>query len=152
MDEQQIIREVDHGSPGYWATADLRDAVLRKPLGLRFFSEELEAEKDSRHVACYHGERLVGCLVLQLLGDREVRMKQVAVVPDLQRNGIGTAMVKYSEALARRVGFTRMVLHARETAVPFYERQGYSRLEERFEEVTVPHWMMAKRLIDVQRE
>lgn len=79
-------------------------------------------------------------------------MKQVAVVPDLQRNGIGTAMVKYSEALARRVGFTRMVLHARETAVPFYERQGYSRLEERFEEVTVPHWMMAKRLIDVQRE
>jgi hypothetical protein len=30
--------------------------------------------------------------------------------------------VKYSEEFARKLGFQTMVLHARETAVPFYEQ------------------------------
>jgi GNAT superfamily N-acetyltransferase len=147
--DQQIICEVPHGSPAYWATVELRDSILRKPLGLRFSEEELEAEKDSHHLACYRGDRLVGCLVLRPLLDGDVQMRQVAVVPDLQGQGIGRAMVEYSEALARTIGFTRMILHARETAVPFYEKLGYARLGNRFEEVTILHWAMAKRLADV---
>ena len=147
MAEPQTISDVPHGSPAYWATVAVRDLILRKPLGLSFSAEELEAEKDSHHVACYRGERLVGCLVLHPQGD-DVRMRQVAVVADLQRQGIGKAMVQYSEALTRKLGFRLMVLHARETAVAFYEKLGYSRLGDRFEEVTIPHWTMVKRLRD----
>ena len=147
--EQQIIREVEHDSPAYWATVELRESVLRKPLGLQFSVEELKAEKDSRHIACYRGDRLVGCLVLRPSAGGDVRMRQVAVVPELQGHGIGKAMVEYSEALARTIGFTRMILHARETAVPFYENLGYARVGERFVEVTIPHWAMAKCLADV---
>ena len=40
-----------------------------------------------------------------------------------------------------------MILHARETAVVFYEKLGYSSLGDQFEEVTIPHWAMEKRLI-----
>jgi ribosomal protein S18 acetylase RimI-like enzyme len=144
--EQQIIREVEHDSAAYWATVDLRDSILRKPLGLRFEPEELEAEKDSRHIACYRGGRLVGCLVLRPIAGGDVRMRQVAVVTDLQGQGIGTALVKHAEALARKSGYCRIVLHARETAVPFYEKLGYSRIGNGFEEVTIPHWAMEKRL------
>jgi len=74
----------------------------------------------------------------------DVRMRQVAVAGELQGQGIGTAMVQFSEALARKLGYLRIVLHARETAVPFYEKLGYSRIGQRFEEVAVPHWAMAK--------
>ncbi len=70
--EQQIVRQVAHGSPEYWATVQLRDSVLRKPLGLQFSAEELDAEKDSHHLACYRGERLVGCLVLRPFADGNV--------------------------------------------------------------------------------
>lgn len=87
--------------------------------------------------------------MLRPLLDGDVRMRQVAVVPELQGQGIGRAMVEYSEALARTVGFTRMILHARETAVAFYEKLGYAKVGERFVEVTIPHWAMAKRLADV---
>ena len=133
----------------YWAIVDLRDAVLRRPLGLAFSAEELAAEKDSLHVACYRGRRLVGGLVLRPLGDggeggKAVRMRQVAVEPAMQGQGIGTALVEYSEALARKLGYQRMVLHARDTAVPFYEKLGYFRLGEPFEEVKIPHWAMEK--------
>ena len=74
-------------------------------------------------------------------------MRQLAVVPDLQRQGIGKALVEYSEALARQNGYRRMILHARETAVAFYEKLGYSRFGDQFEEVTIPHWAMEKQLI-----
>jgi N-acetylglutamate synthase-like GNAT family acetyltransferase len=147
--EQQIICEVPHGSPEYWATVALRDALLRKPLGLHYSPEELAAENDSHHIACYRGDRLVGCLILRPQGDA-ARMRQVAVADDLQGQGIGTAMVQYSEALARRFGFARIVLHARETAAPFYEKLGYSRIGDLFEEVKIPHWAMTKWLGDTR--
>jgi ribosomal protein S18 acetylase RimI-like enzyme len=73
-------------------------------------------------------------------------MRQVAVASEAQRQGVGRAMVEFSETFARRLGFTRMVLHARENAIPFYERLGYCRIGERFEEVTIPHWEMVKEL------
>jgi ribosomal protein S18 acetylase RimI-like enzyme len=149
VDEQRLIREVEHGSLAYWATVELRDSVLRRPLGLQFSIEELKAEKDSRHLACYRSDRLVGCLVLRPSAGGDVRMRQVAVVPELQGQGIGKAMVEFSEALARTIGFTRMILHARETAVDFYEKLGYAKVGERFVEVTILHWAMAKCLADV---
>jgi hypothetical protein len=39
-----------------------------------------------------------------------------------------------------------MILHARETAVPFYERLRYSPVGDVFQEVTLPHRLMEKRL------
>ena len=105
--EQHLIREIEHGSLAYWATVELRDSILRKPLGLQFSAEELDAEKDSHHLACYRGERLIGCRVLRPMAGGDVQMRQVAVVPDLQGQGIGTAIVEHSEALARGLGFRR---------------------------------------------
>ena len=141
-----IIREVAHGSPAYWATVALRDSVLRRPLGLQFSVEQLRAEEDSRHIACYRDDTLVGCLILRPIAGGDVQMRQVAVVAQLQGQGIGRAMVEYSEALARTIGFTRIILHARETAVPFYENLGYAKVGERFLELTIPHWAMERSL------
>jgi GNAT superfamily N-acetyltransferase len=146
MSQHSVLREVAHDSPEYWATVDLRSSILRKPIGLQYLPGELEEEKNASHIVCYRGDRLVGCLMLSPREGGDVQMRQVAVVPELQRQGIGTALVQYSELWARNAGYQRMILHARETAVAFYERQGYSRVGGRFEEVTIPHWTMEKSL------
>jgi|ERR1043166_1144264 MOSC domain-containing protein YiiM/predicted GNAT family N-acyltransferase len=143
---QQTIREVEFGSPEHAATIELRTKVLRAPLGLEFPPGELEGEKHYHHLACYRGSKLAGCLVLQPLVDGDIQMKQVAVAPDLQRQGIGRAMVEFSEKLAGKLGYRRMTMHARETAVEFYEKYGYAKVGKRFVEVTVPHWVMVKSL------
>jgi predicted GNAT family N-acyltransferase len=39
-----------------------------------------------------------------------------------------------------------MVLHARETAVPFYLKLGYEVVGGQFEEVGIPHFKMEKKL------
>jgi ribosomal protein S18 acetylase RimI-like enzyme len=142
----RYIIEVAHGSAEYWATVDLRQRWLRDPLGLRFSEEELAGEVDSRHLACYVGDELVGCAVLRPEDPRRVRMRQVVVRPDVRRQGIGTALVEHSEMLARRLGFPQMVLHARAMAIEFYERLGYRKVGEPFVEVTIPHWGMVKEL------
>jgi predicted GNAT family N-acyltransferase len=48
------------------------------------------------------------------------------------------------EAEKRRIG--EIALHARETAVGFYEKLGYVVSGERFTEVGIPHWYMQKNM------
>ena len=142
----RVVFEVEHQSAGYRECVALRLAVLRTPLGLSFTDDELAGEVSSIHLACQEEGRLVGCLVLVPLADGLIKMRQVAVSPQAQGLGVGRSLVESSEELARSRGFTLMTLHARTTAVPFYERLGYHKRGEEFEEVTVPHWEMEKSL------
>jgi hypothetical protein len=64
MPSPLVIREIAHDSPDYWAVVSLRDRILRQPLGLQYSLEQLRAEGETRHFACYEDERLVGCLIL----------------------------------------------------------------------------------------
>jgi len=125
------IRLLEHSSPAYEETVALRDEILRKPLGLTFTPEQLGAEASDYHLACYDGDRLLGCLILTPLAGDALKMRQVAVAGDAQRRGVGRAMVEFSEEFARRNGFREIVLNARETAAPFYDALGYDRVGER---------------------
>jgi predicted GNAT family N-acyltransferase len=124
----------------------LRSRVLREPLGLRPAAEEREAEAAVTHLGAFEGQRLIACLMLEDRGDGQIKMRQVAVDFDRQHGGVGTRLVRFSETVALRLGFKKMVLNARTTAVPFYERLGYEAHGEPFIEVTVPHVRMSKRL------
>jgi predicted GNAT family N-acyltransferase len=140
------VKTIVHNSPEYQAAVTLRSSILRQPLGLSFSADQLSAEVDSHHIGCYVEGKLVGCLVLKPIDVRQIQMRQVAVDEKVKGRGIGRMMVTYSEELARRLGFQEMVLHARETAVPFYELLGYSRVGDRFTEITIPHWVMVRKL------
>jgi predicted GNAT family N-acyltransferase len=140
----RICREAPHGGEQYADMVQLRDAVLRKPLGLAFSSEELAAESDSIHLGCWQDDELVGCLILKPDADGRVRMRQVAVKTEQQGRGIGRVLVVFCEELARARGFREMVLHARETALPFYAKLGYATEGQRFVEVGLPHFQMRK--------
>lgn len=138
------IRCVDHNSPEYWATIELRRRILRKPLGLDFDPDDLAKESADFHVAAFETPNLVGCLVLSPIDSDRIKMRQVAVDAEAQGTGIGSHMVAFSESLARTHGYKEMVLNARDTAVPFYLKLDYEIVGEPFEEVTIPHRKMVK--------
>ncbi|HEX6766253.1 MAG TPA: GNAT family N-acetyltransferase [Polyangiaceae bacterium] len=140
------LRELRHGSVEYEAGVVLRVRVLREPFGIVRRPEEHDEERTLIHLGAFEGERLVGTLLLHDQGGGAVRMRQVAVDFERQRGGVGKALVARSEELARERGFSLMVLHARETAVPFYTALGYEVFGEPFVEVTLPHHKMRKRL------
>ncbi|HJV21948.1 MAG TPA: GNAT family N-acetyltransferase [Holophagaceae bacterium] len=137
---------IPHLSPAYALAVALRHEVLRVPLGLRFTEAQLASEADSHHLALFDGERLVGTLLLTPREGGAVQMRQVAVDPNRQGGGVGRSLVEEAERFARQQGFARMTLHARDTAVGFYERLGYAAVGDPFVEVGIPHQGMEKPL------
>jgi predicted GNAT family N-acyltransferase len=139
-------RWVEWGTPEYWQSVDLRLGILRLPLGLDFTNEQLRAEVTDHHLTTWIDYEIAGCLVLTPLSGLVVQMRQVAVLRELRRAGIGTMMVIESERLAASLGFNEMILHGREVATGFYDRLGYRRRGEEFIEVGIPHFEMCKTL------
>lgn len=125
---------------------DLRYLILRKPLGLTFSDEDLEKEKEDILIGCFEDDKLEGCCLLTDCGNKTVRLRQMAVLSGLQGKGIGRVLMQFAENIARDRGYKKMVMHARKTAVGFYEKLGYRIAGEEFEEVTIPHYTMEKNL------
>jgi GNAT superfamily N-acetyltransferase len=138
--------EIQQSSPDYAVAFALREDVLRKPLGLVLNEETLAQDRECFHLVCYLDGALVASLQLLPKGDGAIGMRQVAVVPRWQGQGIGRGLVEFAEQFARERGFTLMKLHARETAIRFYEKLGYECVGEPFVQVTLPHRAMQKKL------
>jgi GNAT superfamily N-acetyltransferase len=141
-----ICREIVLDSAEYAASLALREEVLRRPLGLAWSAEELAKERTSTHVGCFREDELVGALVLTREDEGTVRMRLVAVAPAWQGRGVGSALVGFAEAWARRAGYGMLVARARGTAVPFYRKHGYGVESDVFMQVGIPHQVVWKRV------
>ena len=140
------LKIIDHGSPEYLQMVRLRDIILRKPLGLGFTPEDLEMEKDNMLIGAFEDERMLGCCMLVEEQQDIVRLRQMAVLNDLQGKGIGRALMNFAENLARDRGYKIIRMHARHNAVGFYEKVGYRVKGDQFIEITIPHFLMEKDL------
>lgn len=144
---QYYISEITFGTPEYDEAVRLRYDILRKPLGRTFNVEDFALEYEHFHLGYYHPSgQLLACLTLTPLDNQDIKMRQVAVAEAAQGKGIGRALVQASEEFAKAHHFSQIVLNARETAVPFYERLEYTKIGDRFEEVGIPHFKMVKKL------
>lgn len=140
------LKIIDHGSYEYQQMVNLRLEILRKPLGLSFTPEELDTEKEDILIAAFEEEKILGCCMLIESDPQTVRLRQMAVLNNLQGKGIGRALMQFAENLARDRGYTRMTMHARASATGFYEKLGYEISGDQFDEVTIPHYIMQKLL------
>jgi predicted GNAT family N-acyltransferase len=140
------LKQIDHGSPEYKQMVKLRDEILRKPLGLSFNEDELAKEKDDILLGAFDDDKILGCCLLTKLDDKTLKLRQMAVQNNLQGKGIGASIMSFAENIAMDKGYKSLVMHARNTAIGFYERLGYKVKGDEFIEVNVPHHVMAKRL------
>ncbi|MEJ7766210.1 MAG: GNAT family N-acetyltransferase [Chitinophagaceae bacterium] len=140
------LKIIDHGSREYQQMVNLRNDILRKPLGLKFTEEELTEEKDEILIGAFEDDKMLGCCMLVKEGEKHCRLRQMAVLNNLQGKGIGRAMMIFAENIARDRGYRKITMHARKTAIGFYERLGYDVSGEEFKEVSIPHFVMEKNL------
>jgi predicted GNAT family N-acyltransferase len=140
------LKIIDHGTTDYEAMVKLRDEVLRKPLGLTFTNEELDKEKDNLLIGAFEDDQIMGCCMLVEEKPQTVRLRQMAVVNDLQGKGYGKVLMQFAENLARDRGYKKITMHARKNALGFYEKMGYKKVGQEFEEITIPHYVMEKEL------
>lgn len=141
------IRLIDIDSNEYEAMKQLRLDVLLNPIGVPASYINPQKEKTDLLVGAYENEVLIGCCVLTPLDNELIQLRQMAVQPHLQGKGIGAAIVTFAEQIARGKGFTRLMMHARDVVIPFYEKSGYTIAGEQFTEVGIDHHRMEKRLV-----
>ena len=140
------LKQIDHGSKEYQQMVKLRNVILRQPLGLSFTPEELAREKEDILIGAFDDDEMLACCMLTNAGDKCLRLRQMAVQNNLQGKGIGASMMNFAEILARDKGYRKLIMHARKTAIGFYEKLGYKVVGDEFIEVTIPHYIMEKSL------
>ncbi|MCU0380396.1 MAG: GNAT family N-acetyltransferase [Chitinophagaceae bacterium] len=141
------LKIIDHNSPEYRQMINLRYEILRKPLGLHFTEEELDREKEDILIGAFDDDRILACCLLTRMDPSTIKLRQMAVENSQQGKGIGATMMNFAENVARDRGYKVMAMHARKTATGFYEKLGYRVEGDEFQEVTIPHYLMKKKLI-----
>lgn len=141
------LKIVDYGSKEYQQLLVLRTEILRKPLGMQFSEEEIKKEEQNIHIAAYEDEKLLGCCMLIRKEDGTIRLRQLAVLNNLQGKGVGRALIQFAENIARDLGYKKITMHARKQAVGFFEKLEYKTIGDEFLEISIPHFEMEKSLV-----
>jgi predicted GNAT family N-acyltransferase len=71
------------------------------------------------------------------------KIGRIAVLAGRRGHGIGTQILRRLLEEARRLGIREPYLHAQVQAVPFYEKLGFERKGEEFDEAGIPHVRMS---------
>jgi len=140
------LKQIDHGSKEYKQMIALRMEILRKPLGLSFSDDELAKEKEDILIGAFDEDKILACCLLTKIDNTTIKLRQMAVQNNLQGKGIGASMMSFAETVARDKGYKKLMMHARNTAIGFYEKFDFKVKGNEFIEVNVPHHVMEKRL------
>ncbi len=140
------LKQIDHGTKEYQQMVKLRNDILRQPLGLSFTEDELAKEKEDILIGAFDDDEMLACCLMTKMDNQSLRLRQMAVQNNLQGKGIGASMMNFAETVARDKGYKKLSMHARKTALGFYEKLGYRVVGDEFTEVTIPHFIMEKNL------
>jgi len=125
---------------------DLRYRVLRQPWNQLKGSERDEYEEEAAHFAVFQDHVIIAVGRLDVLNDSVGKIRYMAVEETFQGKNIGIGLMEFIMARCEQEHLHTIILHARERAVPFYERLGFRIVEKShllFGEIQ--HYLMEKK-------
>ncbi|WP_313128787.1 GNAT family N-acetyltransferase [Anaerocolumna sp.] len=140
------VEELEFGSKRYEQTLLLRDKIMRKPLGLSIKNDDLSYEQQAAVFAVFDGETILGTGVLIFEGEATAKVRFLCVEPNLQKSGIGRAILESMEKRSLQHGIKKICLESRVTAKDFYKKLGYQEYGEIYlmNQAPVEHIRMQK--------
>ena len=124
----------------------LRWEILRKPWDQPKIIAPVEDDNTSIHFSVIDDNKTtVGVCRLHFNSPLESQVRFVAIDINQQGKGIGKLIMQKAEDFAKKEGATKMILQARENAVPFYKSLNYSIIKKThllFDDIQ--HYLMEK--------
>jgi predicted GNAT family N-acyltransferase len=146
LDEQTVtLRKIDFGSDDFRKECELRNEVVRVPIGLCLYDEDLDRERQQLHFGLFDqcGD-LIACVIAIVSSCSKAKIRPMAVRGEHQGKGYGRRVIHDLEEYLALQGVVHLDLHARLTAVGFYTKLGYAKVGQEFMEVGIPHVGMEK--------
>lgn len=136
------------------ATFVVRHPVLRNGKPLETCCFEGDDLSTTTHFGLFFDDKLVGVVSVFktensiFTSEQQLQIRGMAILPEFQKNGFGTDLMKHCEAHYSGKNEVLIWFNARENAVPFYEKLGYSIVGAPFYIAEVgTHYVMKKEII-----
>jgi predicted GNAT family N-acyltransferase len=126
---------------------DLRYRVLRQPWNQPRGSERNEGDATGQHVGLYENTQLVAIARIDWNDEKTAQIRFVAVESNQQGKNYGTQIMLFVEDEVRTKQASKIILHARQNALDFYQKLDYKLIEKShllFGEIQ--HYLMEKEL------
>ena len=140
------LKIIDHGSREYQQMVQLRNDILRKPLRLTFTPEELEKEKDEILIGAFEEEKMLGCCMLIMVDPATVRLRQMAVLNNLQGKGHRKSINAVCRKHRPRPRFQKNHHACPQVSCGFLRKIRIPGLWRGIRRSTLPHYEMQKKL------
>ncbi len=138
--------QIDFGSEFYKQSLQLREKILRAPIGMVLRPEDVEGEETQYHFAAIVENQVRGTLVFKSVDTTRAKLRQMAICDTLQGKGVGRNIVEIGEDFLRAHGFEHVSMTARIAASEFYKKLGYKPMKQDAPSFTVPIINMEKYL------
>jgi ribosomal protein S18 acetylase RimI-like enzyme len=126
---------------------DLRYRILREPWKQPRGSERNEGDATGMHFGLYDSNQLLGILRLDSMEIGISQIRFMAVETSNQGKGIGENLMLFAEEISKNRGDKKIILHAREIALGFYEKLGYQLIEKSYLLFgEIQHYLMEKNI------
>ncbi len=126
---------------------DLRYRILRQPWNQPRGSEHNEGDETGIHFALFENDKIAAIARLDVNAENIAQVRFMAVESTIQRKGFGKQVMLAIESYCKTQNSSEIILHARETAIPFYESLNYQLVEKShllFNEIQ--HFLMHKHI------
>jgi len=126
----------------------LRWEVLRKPWGQPRGSERDESDSNAIHRMILDGKNIpIGVGMIFWISPKIAQIRFMGIKSDNQGINLGNVIMKNLESLARKRKSSKIILHSRENAVLFYEKNGFSVVKKSYLLFgEIQHFLMQKNL------
>ncbi|MDB4474282.1 GNAT family N-acetyltransferase [Opitutaceae bacterium] len=125
---------------------ELRWQVLRALWKMPRGSERDEFENVAHHRAVFTNDTAIAAGRLHQVDSAVAQIRAMAVDPAYQKQGLGSQILNALESVARDQGLEKVKLHARDEAVPFYQKHGYEVVGPGPFSWGIKHFEMSKQL------
>ena len=126
---------------------DLRYRILREPWQQPRGSERNEGDATEMHFAYFENGKILGVGRLDSQSEKVAQIRFMAVETETQGKGIGKALMLEMEQVAKERGDKKIILHAREIALDFYQKLGYALIEKSHNLFgQIQHYLMEKEI------
>lgn len=109
----------------------------------KLYEMELDEDNDGVHFGAFTDKALVGIISL-FQRDTTFQFRKLAILPDLQKTGIGNSLLNRVEEYARSEGGTVIWCNARISAIGFYLKAGFAQTGKLFSKNGINYEILEK--------